>query len=321
MNTIAIQLTQEGIPTPSQYSGMGPTQERFKGVWNDKTVRVILKNEVYIGHTVQNKNKKVNYKLDKQVNLPPSQWIKVEDTHEPIIALEDFQAVQALLAKRSFSRKQGELHLFTGFAFCEHCGAPYSHMNQHQKGKYYLICGTAKRHRKLGLCETTMIREEVLQAHVLELLRGIAEQYIDPDKLLSSTHTEMLEKAVSEKKKELNRLHAKIEEAKRLAMNLYKDKINGAITEDMFKDFVAEINGEREKANNQILAVEEEIRTLSEHTTNDEQTRQMLQDFLKFPKIDRLTLAMLVRKIIINHDRTIEVQLTFQEPIHSKIVR
>ena len=321
MQSISIQLTQEGIPTPSQYSGIGPTQERFAGVWNDKTVRVILKNEVYIGHTVQNKAKKVNYKLDKQVKLPPSQWIKVENTHESIIGLEDFQTVQALLAKRSCPRKQSEVHLFTGFVFCGNCGAPYSHMNQHQKGKYYLLCGTAKRHRKLGLCQTFTVREEVLEAHVLALLREIAQQYVDPDKLLSSTRSEMLEKAVSEKKKEIKCLQAKVEEAKRLAMNLYKDKINGTIDEEMFKEFVAQTNSERERANNQLLAVEEEIRTLSQRRADDGQIRQMLQDFLQFPKIDRTTLSMLVRKIIINHDSTIEVQLTFQEPVHVNIVR
>jgi len=321
MNTISIQLTQEGIPTPSQYSGIGPTQERFAGVWNDKTVRWILKNEVYIGHTVQNKAKKVNYKLDKQVNLPPSQWIKVENTHEPIIPLEVFQTVQALLAKRSCQRTGGAPHLFTGFVFCGHCGAPYSHMNAHKKGNYYLLCGTAKRHRKLGLCQTFTVREELLQAHILALLREIAEQYIDPEKLLSSARTEMLEKAVGEKKKEIKRMQAKTEEAKRLAMNLYKDKINGAITEDMFNEFMAQMNDERERANKQVLALEEEIRILQERQISDEQVRQMLQDFLQFPEIDRATLSKLVRKIIINHDCTIEVQFTFQEPVHSKIVR
>jgi len=321
MNTIATQLTQEEIPTPSQYSGIGPTQERFTGVWNDKTVRVILKNEVYIGHTVQNKNRKVNYKLDKQVNLPPSQWIKVENTHEPIIPLEDFQTVQALLEKKSCPRSQAPPHLFTGFVFCGHCGAPYSHMNQHQKGKYYLLCGTAKRHRKLKLCSTFTVREEVLQEHILGLLREIAEQYIDPDKLLSSAHTGMLEKAVGEKKKEIKRLQAKVEEAKRVTMNLYKDKIDGKITEDMFREFMEQINGERERASKQVLALEEEARTLQERKINEEQVKKMLQGFLQFPTIDRTTLAMLVRKIIINHDSTIEVQLTFQEPVHSKIVR
>ena len=314
-------MTQEGIPTPSQYSGIGPTQERFTGVWNDKTVRLILKNEVYIGHTAQNKAKKINYKLDKQINLPRDQWIKVENTHEPIIPLEEFQTVQTLLAKRSCARKQGEPHLFTGFAICGHCGTPYSHMNQHQKGKYYLLCGTVKRHRKLGLCPTFIIREEVLKEHILTLLREIAEQYIDPDRLLSSNHAEMVEKAVSEKKKEARQVQAKIEEAKRLAMNLYKDKINGAITEDMFKEFMAQINDERERANKQLLAMQEEIRILSERPANDEQIKQMLVDFLKFPEIDRRTLSLLVRKIIIRHDSTIEVQLTFQEPVHSKIVR
>ena len=322
IQAVATLITQEGMPTPSQYSGIGQTQQRFTGVWNDRSVRTILKNEVYIGHTVQNKVKKVNYKLDKQVTLPPSQWIKVENTHEPIIELDDFQAVQEILAKRSCKRRTGQKHLFTGFVVCAHCGTPYSYIDTHRKNKVFsLICGTAKRHSKLNLCTCFFVREDVLKAHILALLRDIAQQYADPEKLLSQARTEMLETAMAGKKKEIRRLQAKADEAKRLSMNVYKDKINGAITEDMFKELVAQINGERETASKQVQVLEDEIRKLTQRQASDEKVEQMLKDFLAFNQLDRFTLSMLVKKIIISHDCTMEVQLTFQEPVQSKIVR
>lgn len=38
--------------------------------WNDVTVKTILRNEVYLGHMVQNKTGTVSYKVHKQVSKP-----------------------------------------------------------------------------------------------------------------------------------------------------------------------------------------------------------------------------------------------------------
>ena len=40
--------------------------------WNDVTVKTILRNEVYLGHMVQNKTGTVSYKNHKQVSKPES---------------------------------------------------------------------------------------------------------------------------------------------------------------------------------------------------------------------------------------------------------
>ena len=93
------------MPTPSQYAKIANTQKYIKGAWNDKSVRFILQNEVYIGNTIQNKRKKVNYKINKQVEIPKCQWIKVENTHEPIISKQDFEMAQEMLKRHSYNRR------------------------------------------------------------------------------------------------------------------------------------------------------------------------------------------------------------------------
>ena len=40
----------------------------------------------YLGHMVQNKTGTVSYKNHKQVSKPESEWIRVENTHEPLIS-------------------------------------------------------------------------------------------------------------------------------------------------------------------------------------------------------------------------------------------
>ena len=100
INTICKNLIKDNIPSP-----ISLTNNKNYVLWNGTTIRRILKNEVYIGNTVGHKVKKVNYKIKKQVMLPKDNWIKVANTHEPIISKEDFEKVQNILNKRSYTPK------------------------------------------------------------------------------------------------------------------------------------------------------------------------------------------------------------------------
>lgn len=89
----------------------------------------ILTNEVYLGHLLQGRTEKVNYKVKKSVEKPKEEWVRVENTHEPIISDSDFEAVQNLLQtdgrvspeSKSLSPFMGLL--FAGTAANRWCGA------------------------------------------------------------------------------------------------------------------------------------------------------------------------------------------------------
>lgn len=97
INSICKDLIKDNIPSPARLNNKNNT------LWNGTTIRRILKNEVYIGSTIGHKVKKINYKLKKQIMLNKDDWIKVENTHEPIISKEDFDKVQNILDKRSYA--------------------------------------------------------------------------------------------------------------------------------------------------------------------------------------------------------------------------
>lgn len=98
INSICRGLIKDNIPSPASFNG-----NKGNTIWNGTTIRRILKNEVYIGNTIGRKVKKINYKLKKQIMLNKDDWIKVENTHEPIIFKEDFEKVQNVLNKRSYT--------------------------------------------------------------------------------------------------------------------------------------------------------------------------------------------------------------------------
>lgn len=70
----------------------------------------MLHNQTYAGNLVQGRHKKISYKTEKTMWLPKSQWIVVENTHEPIIDMETFETVQMMLKERTRSGAKGEIH-------------------------------------------------------------------------------------------------------------------------------------------------------------------------------------------------------------------
>ena len=125
---IANRLNENGIFSPLEYKkSYGEHystgfQAGIVSKWSAVAVKRILTNEIYTGMMVQGKREKVNYKVDKILEKPESEWFKVEGTHEAIISKEDYQNVQRLLKVDTRAGKGKEkAHMFSGLLFCGDC--------------------------------------------------------------------------------------------------------------------------------------------------------------------------------------------------------
>lgn len=113
---IARILNDEKVPSPTAYKQMNgihyhiAAKNRNVGLWSSPTVYQMLHNQTYAGNLVQGRHKKISYKTEKTMWLPKSQWIVVENTHEPIIDMETFETVQMMLKERTRSGAKGEIH-------------------------------------------------------------------------------------------------------------------------------------------------------------------------------------------------------------------
>ena len=102
---IARKLNAKAIPNPTEYKRQnGLRYKHNKNInstlWKYYTISYMLKNEMYIGTMVQNKQKNVSYKSNKAINLPKEKWIRIPDTHEPIINIDLWNKAQKLIKHR-----------------------------------------------------------------------------------------------------------------------------------------------------------------------------------------------------------------------------
>ena len=129
--TIANRLNEWGILSPLQYkktigvSLESSFQKSVRPKWSYNAVLRILKNEVYTGTVTQGKCTTPNYKIKKRVYKNESDWIRVENMHEPIISKSDFEIVQDLLLRDTrVSPGLAELFPLSGLVYCGDCGEP-----------------------------------------------------------------------------------------------------------------------------------------------------------------------------------------------------
>ncbi|HPF39857.1 MAG TPA: recombinase family protein [Phycisphaerae bacterium] len=135
LRRIAADLNEMGIKT-------------LKGSpWRKTTVRSVLNNIVYLGHTrygVRRKHKGIRNQIggvELKLN-PKEEWITVENTHEALISADTFEKAQATLrgtdgrADRALGGKR-KLMLFSSMIECKHCGANYQCRPRSKNGKRY----------------------------------------------------------------------------------------------------------------------------------------------------------------------------------------
>lgn len=103
-------LIMEKVPTPgfinfqrdrtfaNIYAG-APEEKSY--AWTLAQVKSIMKDETYIGHTIHYRETNISLKNKRRIRKPQSEWVRVENTQEPIISEQVFRQVQEQIANRS----------------------------------------------------------------------------------------------------------------------------------------------------------------------------------------------------------------------------
>lgn len=289
---IAQILNDKGIPTPTKYKLSKGFKFNNQGknidYWCESTVSKILKNEVYIGNMVQGYNKKVSYKSKKMKIQPRDKWIIVKHTHEAIISDEQFYKVQELFKSKTRRCKNGEVHLFANKLVCKDCGQKL-HKCQNDRGYVYFSCkGAKKLYRD---CTPHSIGYENLKNLVTDKIREKILAYYNFDDIpkelfndgLSASKLDNLEKKHNQLIKEMESINSAIKE-------LYLNKVNGKIPDDVFDDLNSSFLKDKAVKQKELARVEIDVANLKEKNANNallkEQKEKIIGRFKDFKELD-----------------------------------
>lgn len=307
---IAMELNRDGIMPPLKYKVLykGNFSEdgaaRASDLWNYTTVKRILKNPVYLGHTLLGKSRKVSVKSKKKLNVPKDQWAVTENTHEPIITQEVFDLAQFNLGKGTFDFRQYDhvrRSIFSGIAFCAQCGHALCSCGTVYKGErekyWYLSCN---RHR-LDITDSC-VGVRIKYSDILEVVRQDLNSLISlsPEEKEAVAREAMRragdDNLIKVKQLQLQKAKARLSTIDKVITKLYTDNAEGKIDDSRLERMLSEL--QRESA-----GLEKTIDSLSViDSVNETQESyraffELANKYTYIKELDRDTLVTLVRRI------------------------
>ena len=313
---IAEKLNGMGILSPMEYKKS--KGEKFstgfvthaRAKWSSVAVKRILANEMYTGMMVQGKNEKASYKVKRLAEKPREEWVRVADTHEAIVPVEDFEIVQKLLAidTRASAGKAG-CHMYTGFLYCGDCGKPMSRRVNRYKGKekVYFICPS--RNKGLG-CTRHSIPEEELKHLILAGLQQHLALFLNKSYVLSQIEEMEIKFGEAELfSREIQRLHKEQEKFMSLRTSLYEDFKQGIITGEDFKDFRKIYEIQYQAAEDAIRQQEDTIQNLFKAGITAGANLEKMKAKIEITELDRNILVTFVSRVLVYEDKRVFLEL------------
>lgn len=294
ISEIGHKLTEEKVETPILYymnRGIKTNaRSEYPEIWDLMSIKYILSQTAYAGHTVNFQTAVKSYKTKKQVNLPRNQWVIFRNTQEAIIDEKTFGTVQQMRKVKRARTKYNEPNMFSGLLYCADCGNHLTIQRVARNRKMDNFSCATYRKKKKGLCSCHRILVSDLETIVKEDLQKVCEYVFlhekeFTDEYLSGSKRETI-KFQSKTKAELKRLSERQEEIGRIIRKLYEDNVCGRITDERF-DFLAK--SYEDEGNDLKAKIQELQNALVLSAQNEEKLSKFLKVIKSYTEIEELT--------------------------------
>lgn len=305
---VARELNARHIPTPTDYKLSHG--ERYKNnftathdhLWRYFMIANILTNEVYIGNLVQNKAHSVSYKSKTVKPVPKSDWIRVENTHEPIIDMRIWNMAQGILASREKPAfDHARTNIFSKKVFCALCGKALrvSKGSSMQNNRQYLRCST--RYYAPEECEGVSIGYDRLYELVFGEFRSLVSQMVEEDKVLSYvTLQDKSRETLAHYRSEKSRIEKALAENSKCIKNLYVDKVKGVVDEETYIELAKNFADEKEEYLCRLKRIDERTAVVMEEIEASENKLELVKQYVDCKELTFEMVRMFIEKIVVH---------------------
>ena len=306
--TIARILQEQKVLVPMAYwqskrlprGGKKPQPNPYR--WCKTTVQKILSQQEYCGDVINFKTYSKSFKNKRRYDNNPEDWMIFKDVHEPIIAREDFERVQARIAKtkrRAPKPHNGQKSIFADLLFCGDCHTKLRyHTNTINKDIHYFVCANNKVDYRGSCPGRHYVRADAIEQVVMLELRRMAEYLRDDEDVFAELLARKTDKELLREQKrceeELQKAMTRNDTVSRLYEKLYEDNAIGKVSDEWFMQLSHKYEVERMALKSKITALREK---LSESGKQQQQRESFILAVRRFMQMDYLT-APLLRELI-----------------------
>lgn len=307
---IAQDLNNDGVIPPLKYRVLYRDEfseegaARASDLWNYTTVKRILKNQVYLGHTLLGKSKKASVKSKKKIAIPKENWAVTENTHEPLVCEDTFNRAHENMGKGTRNFQQYDhvrKSIFSGVAYCALCGHALCSCGTVYKGereKYWYLSCINKRQDINEPCTGTRIR----YAELIELIREDLNAFISLTDYQIKTIVEKVmkeensDKAVKARKQRIEKLQGRLNIIDKIIPKLYEDNAMGKLEDERLASMIDDLQKESADIRRELSAYSEDVAE-SKRSDNYKQFFELTKKYTHIDQLDRETLLTFVDRI------------------------
>lgn len=318
--SIADKLNGLGVTAPSEYKRQlggnykSGFQKNRKAKWSAVAINRILRNKIYIGVLEQGKREKVNYKLNKVVEKPETEWAVKENTHEAIISKADFENVAKLLNLDTRKSPEEEtLFMLSGLMFCGECGRSMVRRCNRYKDKQsvYYICAT---YNKGKGCSRHSIAQSVIEDILLDTIKRHIEHVARLEELLNTIRDrEVNYDDIVANDREILAKYKELDQCKKVEMSLHRDLAAGIISIKEYEQFKNNFAHKSAEIEETIRKLQQEIETVFEEGLFADEWIDTFTKTGNITSLDRSIVLSLVEKITVYEENRIEITFKYQD--------
>ncbi len=318
---IARIFTERGIDPPVVYyrkHGMPATtyKTEFDTIWVTESIKRILANISYVGHTANFRSRRKSYKSKKKIYIPREDWVIFENTQEAIIDQETYDTVQKIRENKRRPTRMGEMSIFSGLIYCADCKKKMYLCRCTRAGhKDYFNC-SAYRKKSKSLCTSHQIfLEDIEQIVSLELqnLINYANEDIEQFIQILIANTEMVTKKETQlNRKELDLAEQRILTLDKLIQKIYEDKVLGDLSKERYEKLSAIYEQEQKELIDKTTNLKTELSQYHDKITNIDKFAKQVDKYTNFKTLSPEIINAFIDKIIV-HDKTKENDKTKQK--------
>ncbi|MCL2739549.1 MAG: recombinase family protein, partial [Bacteroidales bacterium] len=312
-NAIAGVLNKEGIAPPRRYyfQRLGRTTKADCAVsWTIRTIKLMLCNEIYLGHTVSMKRGTRSYRDNRAYLRDESEWIRVENTHPAIITTEVWDKVQILnqtASKIAASHQKPQQSLFSGLLICPDCNAKmgYAKHAEIKKDGRVADFGAYVCRTYIGsgcvACTSHRINERTLKALVISNIREAASKVNRDEAAMQESLQRILLGMRKEKKSEMVNEKRRLEQQQLIYDNriakLYDERAEGVLAPEDFYAYISEIEKQREATEKRLSPINDSLREAESKTADIGKWVSLIKEKSVADEVDRDLLESLIDRI------------------------
>ncbi len=164
-------------------------------------------------------------------------------------------------------------------------------------------------------------KEDVFEKHIIYVVKKICQIYADKE-IFYGIYEKYQNKTLDIRegyKKKIEQIDKAIFDINNNLDKMYMDKLKGVLQEEDYIRVSQKFNQERQKLNEQkqeleqkLIGTEDKIESKI-HTKEEKELDELIENFLKFEKPDKMFLYRLINKIEIDKDKNIYIYFNFSK--------